>query len=159
MPIASGDNGANQAPRPDGSDGGKTPGIGEALREVRDEAVAAGAEIGRTARNEALAAVDRGRETIADRLDHVVLAIEASARELEGSEARLANATGSIAARLRSAATHLHNQDARALAGEASDLARSYPLAFLLGSVAIGFAAARMAKAVPPGEQPPEQMS
>lgn len=153
MAIASGGNGADM-PRRTGNDGADSEhGIGDALRDVRDEAVAAGAEIGRTARDEALAAVDRGRESIAERFDHVVAAIEASARELEGSESALAGAANSVASRLKTAATHLHNQDTRALAGEMGDLARSYPLAFLLGSVAVGFAAARMAKASAPQEQ------
>lgn len=149
--------------RPDGDgevvrNGGsseKPPSLGDALRGVRDEAVAAGSEIGRAAKDEAIAAADRGKENVAGRLDHVVSAIEASARELRQSESSLADAAESIATRLKATAGHLHSQDPRALAGELGDFARAHPLAFILGSVAAGFAAARVAKAATPTTEQP----
>lgn len=115
--------------------------------EVAEAAVSAARELAEDAQQAAAASTEQGKQRAAGQLDRFASALQASTRELGPDDAWLASVVRTTAGQLKSASRHLHDQDLRGLAREASELARTHPATFLGASVALGFAAARLAKA------------
>lgn len=132
-------------------DGRPEESLAEAARheasEVGDAAASAGRELAEEARQVAATTAEQGKQRAAGQLDRLASALQTSTRELGPDDAWLTDVVRRTAVKLKSASRHLHDQDLRGLAREASELARTHPATFLGASVALGFAAARLAKA------------
>lgn len=132
-------------------DGWPDESLAEAVRheaaDVGEAAASAARDLAEDARETATATAEQGKQRAAGQLDRVASALETSARQLGPDDVWLAEIVQRTAGQLKSASQHLHDQDLRGLAREASELARTHPAAFLGASVALGFVAARVAKA------------
>jgi hypothetical protein len=114
--------------------------------EVGEAAASAAHALADDAREAAARTAEQGEQRAAGQLDRFASALRSSTRELGSGDAWLAEIIERTAGQLKSASRHLHEQDLRGLAREASELARTHPATFLGASVALGFAAARLAK-------------
>jgi len=110
---------------------------------IRDEA----SNLAGTAKEHLESQAAAGKDEVADRIASIADRVQASAEDLRGSEAWLADLVGEGARRLGGLADSMKQNDLRSLLGTVQSFARNQPALFAGASVALGFAAARLAKA------------
>lgn len=122
-----------------------------AARGVRDHASDAVRDAGRMARDEANARVGRATDSAAAEAERAATAAEDAAGDYpEG--AMPGQALEGVSAFLEDTARSLRGADLESVADDVTRFARRHPLTFLAGAAAIGFAAARLARAAPRGD-------
>lgn len=95
--------------------------------------------------------LERQEAKAADTMDKVADAVEAAARELrDEDETTLSNYVSEMSRGIGTLSSNLRERNTDDLIRDASRLARNNPGLFLLGSVAVGFGLARVAKAKRP---------
>jgi hypothetical protein len=115
----------------------------EVGRNVRDEALSlAGA-----AKDELKSQAEAGKDQIADTLSSVAERLHGTADDLRGDQAWIANMLDEGVRQLGGLADGLKSRDLGSLMGAVETFARRQPALFAGASVALGFAAARLAKA------------
>jgi hypothetical protein len=119
-----------------------------AAKGVRDHAADAVRDVGRMARDEANASVGRAADSAAAEAERAATAAEEAAGDYpEG--AVTGRALESVSAFLEDTAESLRGADLETVADDVTRFARRNPLTFLAGAAAVGFAAARLARAAP----------
>lgn len=150
-------------------DDGTTGGLNKTRNEVETSARQVAAEVreaGETVRSEVsgiagnvrdevMRHAEAGREQAADRLKSLAGHMQASSEELRGREAWLADLVDKGASELGSLAGALQRRDLGSLIGSLEDFARRQPALYAGAAVALGFAAARLAKST--ASRTPEQ--
>ncbi|RDC69919.1 hypothetical protein DLJ49_17390 [Rhodovulum sp. 12E13] len=122
-----------------------------AARGVRDHAGDAVRDAGRMARDEANARVGRAADSAAAEAERAAAAAEDAAGDYPDG-AMPGRALESVSAFLEDTADSLRRADLESVADDVSHFARRNPLTFLAGAAAVGFAAARLARAAPHGD-------
>ncbi len=125
--------------------------VREAGETVRSEV----SDIAGNVRDEVMRHAEAGREQAADRLKSLAGHMQASSEELRGREAWLADLVDKGASELGSLAGALQRRDLGSLIGSLEDFARRQPALYAGAAVALGFAAARLAKST--ATRAPEQ--
>jgi hypothetical protein len=97
-------------------------------------------------RDEVMRQAEAGRERAADRLKSLAGHMRSSTDELRGQEAWLADLVDKGAKELSHLADTLQRRDLGSLIGSLEDFARRQPALYAGAAVALGFAAARLAK-------------
>jgi hypothetical protein len=115
----------------------------EVGRGVRDEA----ANLASSAKEQLVGQAESGKEQVADRISATADRLKRSADDLRGDEAWVANLLDEGVRQLGGLAEGLRNRDLGSLLGSVESFARRQPALFAGASVALGFAAARLAKA------------
>ena len=112
-----------------------------------------------TVRDEAMRQVEGGREKVAERLSSLADTMRDSSGELRQREAWLADLMDKGAQELGNLATTLQKRDLSGLIAGVEDFARRQPALYAGAAVALGFAAARLAKSTAsrPSHEPPRQ--
>lgn len=134
---------------------GRTPGRArprEDARRLKEKAL----ETGREARQRGKEQLEAGKSSAADRVQQLAGAVERAAGELQQDNS-LARYAADLAGGMGRFAEGLRSRSIDELAGEVQSLARRNPMAFLLGSVALGIALSRFLKAS--AQREPEAMS
>lgn len=121
--------------------------------QVADEAKRAGeavrseaADLVDSVRDETMRHAETGREKAAERLSSLADTIRDSTGELRRHEAWLADLVDKGAQELEGLAAALQRRDLNSLLGSVQDFARRQPALYAGAAVALGFAAARLAK-------------
>jgi hypothetical protein len=136
----------------------ETSGVRHQVRGAADDVAREAQEVGRTVRDEAASLAgaakhelktqaESGKDQIADRLSSVADRLHRSADDLRGDEAWLADMLDEGVRQLGGLADGLKRRDLGSLVGSIETFARRQPALFAGASVALGFAAARLAKA------------
>ncbi|HYH45123.1 MAG TPA: hypothetical protein VEG34_05510 [Thermoanaerobaculia bacterium] len=115
----------------------------EVGRNVRDEA----ASLAGAAKDELKSQAEAGKDQIADKLASVAERLHGTADDLRGDQAWIANMLDEGVRQLGGLADGLKSRDLGSLMGAVETFARRQPALFAGASVALGFAAARLAKA------------
>ncbi|MEE4119747.1 MAG: hypothetical protein V2I65_12085 [Paracoccaceae bacterium] len=122
-----------------------------AARGVRDHAGDAVRDAGRIARDEANARVGRAADGAAAEAERAATAAEDAAGDYP-DRAMPGRTLEGVSAFLEDTAHSLRRADLESVADDVTRFARRHPLTFLAGAAAIGFAAARLARAAPQGD-------
>lgn len=123
-----------------------------ALQSVRDHARDAARDTGRIARTEANARVSGAFDAAAGEAERAARAAEDAAGEYD-AHAIPARALESVSELLEDTARGLRDTDPDQVLEEVRGAARRHPAIFLAGAAALGFAAARLARASHGGEE------
>lgn len=89
---------------------------------------------------------EQQKQAGAAQMDDVSEAVKAAADELRDKVPLASEYVDSIAGRLGSVASALHEKSVNELVGNVTDFARHQPVAFFAGAIAAGFALSRFAK-------------
>ncbi|NWG47292.1 MAG: hypothetical protein HXY25_12205 [Alphaproteobacteria bacterium] len=119
----------------------------EAPKALRQSAREAVDEVTEGLRAEAGNAAEQGKRAIAGHFDALAAGLRASADVLKDRDRLISNAAEQAARRVDQASEHIRSQNMSALSHEVSDFARHQPALFLGGSVALGLALSRLARA------------
>ena len=119
-----------------------------AARDVRDHAADAVRDTGRLAHDEANARVNRAAGSAASEAERAAQAAEDAASDYP-DDAMPARALEGVSAFLEDTARGLRETDLDTVSEDVTRFARRNPLTFLAGAAALGFAAARLARATP----------
>ncbi len=119
-----------------------------AARDVRDHAADAIRDTGRIVHDEANARVNRAAGSAASEAERAARAADDAASDYP-DHAIPAHALESVSAFLEDTARGLRETDLDTVSEDVTRFARSNPLTFLAGAAALGFAAARLARATP----------
>ncbi|MGQ9426264.1 hypothetical protein ACXYTJ_13365 [Gilvimarinus sp. F26214L] len=121
---------------------------GDKKREVADDLKAKADQTTREMKSRGKEQLEAQESRAADTMDKMAEATQAAARQLEEKEeTTLSRYVSEIADGIGSLSSNLRNKNTDELIGEVSRLARNNSGLFLLGSVAVGFGLARIAKA------------
>jgi hypothetical protein len=123
---------------------------GAAVTEIAQDASSRGAalagEVADNVKDQALSAVEEGKEGIAERLEDMAGAVHRSGEQLEGQQDWLAQLVERGADELGNLASTVRSNDLRGLIGKLEDMARRQPVLFVGAAMAAGFAGARLGK-------------
>jgi hypothetical protein len=108
-------------------------------------------ELAASATQRAKEAVDARKGAAADQVQQVATALDRAAGEL-GDRSPFSQYAGQFAGSVSQLAEHLRTRNADELIGDLQQMARRNPGLFVLGSVGVGFALARVLKATPRSE-------
>lgn len=120
-----------------------------AARDVREHAADAVRDAGRIAREEANARADRATDAAAAEARRAARAADDAAGDYP-DDVFPARALEGVSAFLEDTADSLRSADLESVAQDVTRFAHRNPLTFLAGAAAVGFAAARLARAAPP---------
>lgn len=121
----------------------------EEAKRATATAKAEAADLVGTAREQGMRQMEAGRERVAERLESFADSIEGASRDLRPNEAWLADLLDRGAKELNGLAGTLQNRDVSSLIDGLQSFARRQPALFAGASVALGFAAVRLAKSAP----------
>jgi hypothetical protein len=123
---------------------------GAAVKEIAQDASSRGAalagEVADNVKDQALSAVEEGKEGIAERLEDMAGAVHRSGEQLEGQQDWLAQLVERGADELGNLASTVRSNDLRGLISKLEGMARRQPVLFVGAAMAAGFAGARLGK-------------
>lgn len=134
----------SQRPAPSSKDDN----VASKVKRDAEAALSEATELGESAVETAKAKGEDGVRIIASQVDAVADAVRSAAASLDDDQkSGIADAVSGWAEGLGQFASNLRSRSADELLREAQTIARKQPAGFLLGSIAVGFALARFAKA------------
>lgn len=125
--------------------------VSEEGRKLADTARSEAQKLADTAkdvgRDQAETQLERGKHVVGDQMETVEHALESAAERLRDDGSPLAGYASDLAERLSGLSSRIESATLDDLAGDAKRLSRENPGMFMLGAVALGFAASRFLKA------------
>lgn len=128
-------------------------------RDVAAEARSRGASVIGAMGEQATSAIDATKKDLAGRLEDVAQAVHRSGEQLEGHQDWIAQLVERGADELSVLATTLRSNDLQSLLGDLGSLARRQPALFVGASMAAGFALARVGRVAVSGASQADQTS